>query len=486
MKLKPHALPESHVETHNSVTPDAQTLNVLLLRPPPRESGFRGLLMPPLGLAWLAAVLETKGYRVTILDALAEGLSWQALSARVHTLKPDVLGISTMTPVKDLAYRAASLLRPLVKHIVLGGPHPTAVGALALEECPDLDSLILGEGEETLPLLLETLVGGGFDALSHCAPIPGVVTRQWEGGAGIQPDPECLPFPARRLLPNHRYRYPLATHARVTSLITSRGCPWHCTFCDQSVTGRKWRARSPEHVLDELRQIEQEGFRYVCIYDDNFTLDPDRVARLCEGMLRQGLKLDWKCEARVDGVSRELLQLMRRAGCRTIAYGLETANPEGLAALRKDSSVAEAEAAFRWTRRAGIEILAYVLLGIPGETPALARNTLDFCRREGVHYVQFSTLSAIPGTALYAEAQEKGWIPGVSIRSPLDDDLERSTLVAPGWTESSLRHMVWEAWARFYLHPRFLTRHALRSVRSGTAGLQVRGVLEQARQRFRA
>lgn len=218
----------------------------------------------------------------------------------------------------------------------------------------------------------------------------------------------------------------------------------------------------------------RQGFRYVCIYDDNFTLDARRVEDICLGMLRRNIKLDWKCEARVDGVNPELLQLMSRAGCKTIAYGLETANQVGLDALKKDSTVEEATQAFRWTRRAGIELMAYVLLGIPGESPALARRTFDFCQREGVSYVQFSTLSAVPGTSLYDEAVQKGWLTGADIRSPFDDDLERATIIAPGWTEESLQATVHEAWRRFYLHPRFVWRHAWRSVKGGQLGAQLK------------
>lgn len=455
--------------------------HTLLLRPPPRNPGAGGLLVPPLGLAGLAAVLLERGYPVTLLDAYGEGLSWAETEAKVQALRPDVLGLSAMTPVRDVAHRAANLLRPYAGHLVLGGPHPTAVGRQALDECPALDSLIEGEGEETLPALLDGLLNDGLSL-----PVPGVITRDWHGGPGLDPDPDRLPFPARHLLPNHRYRYPLATRAPLTTLITSRGCPWRCTFCDQAVTGRKWRERSPDNVLEELSSLERQGFRYVCIYDDNFTLDPRRVEDICVGMLRRNIRLDWKCEARVDGVNKSLLQLMARAGCKTIAYGLETANQVGLDALKKDSTVAEAEQALRLTRQAGIEIMAYVLLGIPGESPAHARKTLDFCEKEGVSYVQFSTLSAIPGTQLFEEAQRKGWISRANIQSPFDDDLERATIIAPGWTEDSLRSMVQETWRRFYLRPSFLLRHGIRSLRGGTFTHQLQDASKMLVQKLNA
>ncbi|MFM7199878.1 MAG: B12-binding domain-containing radical SAM protein [Myxococcota bacterium] len=448
--------------------------HTLLLRPPARTPSGGGLRVPPLGLAYLAATLRAQGRRVTLLDALGENLRWEELPARVAALQPDVLGLSAMTPVRDVAHRAAKLLREQVDAVVLGGPHPTAVGSVALSECPALDFIIQGEGEASFPLLLDALHAHPGPASSLTHPVPGVISRHADGGPAPELDPDALPFPARDLLPNAGYRYPLATRGPITTLITSRGCPWRCTFCDQAVTGRRWRERSPDNVLEELALIVRQGFRYVCIYDDNFTLDTRRVEDICLGMLRRNIRLDWKCEARVDGVHPELLQLMARAGCKTIAYGLESANQVGLDALKKDSTVEEATRAFRWTRRAGIEIMAYVLLGIPGENPSLARRTFDFCEREGVSYVQFSTLSAVPGTSLYDEAVQKGWLTGADIRSPFDDDLERATIVAPGWTEESLQQTVQEAWRRFYLHPRFVWRHALRSVRGGQLGAQLR------------
>lgn len=441
--------------------------HTLLLRPPPRRSGARGLLVPPLGLAYLASSLQQVGLPVTLLDAWGEGLSWQETCARVATLRPAVLGLSAMTPVADVAEYTAQLLRPLVGHIVLGGPHPTSSREKILETQPAIDSLVVGEGEHTLPRWVKAIGDGDLST-----PVPGVITRDWIGPEAPLPPVDELPLPARSFLPNHRYRYPLAISSPMTTLITSRGCPFHCTFCDQTVTGRRFRPRSVEGVVAELLELQAQGFRYVCFYDDVFTLDRRRVLNLCEAMRKGGVHLAWKCEARVDCVDAEMLREMAASGCVTIAFGLETANQHGLDALKKETTVEEARRAFVMARHFGIETLAYVLFGIPGETRADALRTLDFCTQVGVNFVQFATLAPTPGTELAEQAEREGW-PRVDVRGPFDDDLARPAVLPPGWSEQDLRDLMSEAIRRWYLRPGFLVRQVVRAARGGNLPSQL-------------
>ena len=435
--------------------------HTLLLRPPPRRSGARGLLVPPLGLAYLAAALQQAGLPVTLLDAWGEGLSWRETCARVANLRPAVLGLSAMTPVADVAEFTAQTLRPLVGHVVMGGPHPTSMGERVLELNPAIDSLVVGEGEVSFPRWVKAIGEGDLQT-----PLAGVITRDWTGPEATLPPVDQLALPARHLLPNSRYRYPLATTSPITTLITSRGCPFHCTFCDQTVTGRRFRPRGVEGVVEELALLQAQGFRYVCFYDDVFTLDRRRVLALCEAIRRRGIHLAWKCEARVDGVDDEMLREMAAAGCVTIAFGLETANQHGLDTLKKETTVEEARRAFLMARRRGIETLAYVLFGIPGENKADALRTLNFCTEVGVNFVQFATLAPTPGTELALQAEREGW-PLVDVRGPFDDDLCRPAVVPPGWSEQDLRDLMGEAMRRWYLRPGFLVRQMVRAARGG-------------------
>ena len=207
--------------------------------------------------------------------------------------------------------------------------------------------------------------------------------------------------------------------------------------------------------------VHRFGISFINFYDDNFILNSGRVSAICEEILSRGLKVEWKCEGRVDGVDLELLKLMRRAGCRTIAYGVESANPETLAFLRKDIRVEQTIEAFSITKQAGLRALAYMILGAPGESVAQVQKSIDFCREIQADYVQFSSLSLMPGTPL-AEKYAKA----ASVTNPMDSDRERPTLT--DLTEGELQALMRRAWLGFYLHPRALSRISMDAIKSGS------------------
>lgn len=433
-------------------------MRTLLVRPPRRGPWEPGLAVPPLGLAYLAGTLLAQGRPVELLDAWALGWSWERFGEELRRRRPEVLGLSAMTPTVDVAWRAAALARPFTRHIVLGGPHPTAVGAACLDEHPDLDHAVVGEGEEVLPAYLDWLA-----AQQAGPPPPGVLARGQPYRAHSPRLPiGQLPWPARQLLPNTRYRYLMATRPGFATMITSRGCPFRCSFCDKGVSGSRWRAREPEDVVDELAHLVRDlGVGFVSFYDDNFTLRRARVVGICEALLRRGLRVEWKCEGRVDGVDLELLRLMRRAGCRVVAYGVESGNAETLALLRKDIQLHEVRQAFADTRAAGLRSVAYMILGAPGEGAQAVRQSLDFVRALGADYAQFSSLVALPGTPLFAQGAR-----GADVRNPLDGDLHRNTLT--DLPPEQLAGLMRQAWAGFYLRPRPLARLAQDTWASGS------------------
>ena len=397
-----------------------------------------------------------------MLDALGLGLSWEQFEREVARRRPDVVGISAMTPTADIAARAARVCRPYTERIVLGGPYPTAEGAGVLDVLPDVDALVVGEGEASFPALIQSWERG------EQTPPAGVCVR----GAPFEPrdppaDVDALAWPARDLLPNARYRYLLASRTRFTTMITSRGCPYRCSFCDRSVGGRRWRARSAEGVVDELEHVVQRyGIGFVSFYDDNFTFKPARVAAICEAILSRGVDVEWKCEGRVDNTDPELLQLMRRAGCRLIAFGVESGNEASLKRLRKDIDLTESRRAFAQTRAAGIRSLAYMILGVPGETPVEVRRSAAFAREIGADYVQFSTLAAYPGSSLERSQLVGGTSSfGGAAGNPFDNDVRRDTVT--DLPPDQLSSLMQEAWREFYLRPRPMARFVRDVWRSG-------------------
>ncbi len=432
-------------------------MRVLLCRPPRRDLRDLSLSVPPLGLAYIASSLRVAGHDVSVLDASVLRWSWEAFSTYVAAIRPDVVGFTAMTSVADVVARAVAAVRPWTSRVILGGPHPTAVREGVFTEMPELDAAVVGEGEDVAVALLQWWGQGSVGA-----PPPGVLVPGHPYREATKPNVHTLPRPAWDLLPMAQYRYLFATRPGFGTMVTSRGCPFRCTFCDKSVSGDGWRARRAADVVDEMETlVSAHGVGFINFYDDNFTLRRDRVVAICEEILARGLDVEWKCEGRVDGVDLPLLRLMRRAGCRTIAYGVESAQQSTLDLLRKDVRVDQAAAAFAATRAAGIRSLAYIILGVPGETRSDVQRTIAFCDELRADYVQFSSLVAMPGTPLFEGAATTG-----SVHSPFDADAQRSTLTS--LPPEELRSLMRDAWVGFYARPRPIARLGRDIWRSGS------------------
>ena len=402
-------------------------MKIVLLNPPARNTHTGSLTIPPLGLAYIAASLRRAGYNVIIKDALAEKMGLAELGDFLRSESPDILGLSSMTPVLDTTIAAVKIARPFVSKIIVGGPHVSVRKQEIFQQCPEIDFGVVGEGEQTMVELVEALEAG-----REPVSIPGVIGKNFIGPPrSLLADIDTLPFPARDLLPLEKYHYPFSKGKRVTTLFTSRGCPFHCVFCDKSVFGSRWRGRSASNVVQEVDEIVNlYKITSLIIYDDLFTVDRARVNEFCESILRRGYKLDWKCESRVNLVDRETLKLMKRAGCSMIAYGVESGNQHGLDFLNKKIKLEQIRRAFRLTHQAGIETMAYFILGIPVETYEEELKTIKFAQEINPTYVQFSLLSPYYGTKLYKEAVAKGWYKEVDAKNPIDQDIKRPVIIS--------------------------------------------------------
>lgn len=427
-------------------------MKILLIQPPPRKIVKEDIVVPPLGIAYLAAVIEKQGHSVSIIDAFAEALDLHSLEDRVKKIAPDLIGITGMTPVIDNAFRTAGICRRYAKYVVIGGPHVSVAGSKVFEQCPDVDYVIQGEGEISFPLLVEAL-----ERNKDITNVPGVITRDFSNlPSPLIDELDSIPFPARHLLPNERYRYILSS-GKVTTMFTSRGCPYHCVFCDKAVFGSKWRARSAANVLDEIELVRRDyGIDSIIFYDDLFTLDKKRVLEICQGIIDRELKIEWKCEGRVNLADKETLTLMKKAGCSMIAYGVESGNQKGLDYLNKGTTVEQIRNAFELTKRAGIRPMAYFVLGIPVETYDDELRTIDFAKEIKPAYAQFSVLSPVPGTKLYDDAVRMGWYKEVEAKNPMDKDVNRPAIINENWDEEKLVRILREAHRRFYMSPWYI------------------------------
>ena len=437
-------------------------MKILLIHPPARRRQHQSIVIPPLGLLYVASSLKKAGFDVQVKDAFAEQMDWDDFASFIKKVKPDITGFSGMSPVIDTSFRAAKIARPHTGTIIMGGPHVSLYREKIFDQCPEIDYGVIGEGEATVPALLRALSRG--QSLEN---IPGVTGRSFTyRRRDFIADIDSIPAPDRSMIDNRLYHYPFSRHHPMTTMFTSRGCPYGCTFCDKSTFGSSWRARSAENILAELDEIVHAyGIRSVIFYDDLFTLKKERVTEICEGILQRGYKLEWKCEGRVNLADLETMKLMKRAGCSMIAYGVESGNQTGLDYLNKKTTPDQAAKAFELTRKAGIRTMAYFILGIPVETYEDELKTVAFARKIRASYAQFSILSPYYGTAVYEEAVQKGWYRETDAKNPLDKDLKRPVILSDNWDEEKMQRILKTAHRQFYLRPAYVLRQVF-SVRS--------------------
>jgi len=437
-------------------------MNILLIQPPPRKIGHEDVVVPPLGIAYIAAFLEKHGYPVKIIDAFALQMGWQDFERRVASAKPDIIGITGMSAVIDNTFRAVGICRKYAKYIILGGAHVSAYREKVFDQCPGIDFLIYGEGEYTFLELVKKLERGEDPLTIRGLISKGVINPPSER----LKDLDELPFPARHFLPNSRYRYALFPGRKITTMFTSRGCPYECKFCDTSVFGHKYRVRSAYNILEEIKEIvEQYGINSIIIYDDLFMSRKERIEKICEGIIEMGLKIEWKCEGRPDRIEETTLRLMKQAGCSMIAYGVESGNQKALDYLKKRTTVEGIRETFRLTKKAGINPIGYFILGIPVESYGQAVNTIRFAKEIDPTYAQFSILTPFYGTEIYKEAKEKGWYREIDAQNPMDKDLKRAVMVSPNWSEDRLKKIIKVAHREFYCRLGYLVKR-LKEIKS--------------------
>ena len=376
---------------------------------------------PPLGLGYLAAVLEQDGHWTAIFDlGLEPDTPLDEAVEAIVAFRPDLVGFTAMTHNYASAAETMTLLKERLDcPIVLGGPHATLFPEELVAD-PAVDYVIVGEGEETLRELARILElwllpeGSRRPPAAALAAIQGLVWTHngFRGRREIERNPErplikdldALPFPARKKFALERYTLQAPTGEPMATVLSSRGCPFNCSYCFKGIVGRTYRQRSPENVLQELRLlVDHYGYRHIYFIDDLFAYDQERLTALCEEILAEGLDIRWQCLARVDRVTPEVLRLMYRAGCREVHYGIESGNPEILRRIGKAITLDQVRQAVTWTAEAGILVKGYFMLGLPGDTAETMQQTIDFASELALDQAMFSLTTPFPGTRLWDE-----------------------------------------------------------------------------------
>ncbi len=431
-----------------------------------------GTLYYPIWLSYAVSALEKAGHTVQFIDSPAMELNESDTLARIREFAPELLVMETSTPSIISDTQTADLLASEGYTVFIAGTHPSALP----EETVRLGSVFKGAvlGEYEIPLL------GIAEALSSSQPlegIPGTAVRSSSGdGVTVTPpkgyleDLDSLPFVSSvyaRHLPVERYNNPNALHPQVM-IMGGRGCPNRCSFCvfPQTLTGRSYRSRSPENVVEEMIWVQENMPKVKAVFfeDDTIAADAARLRSLAGEMMRRGVTISWTCNMRAS-VDRETLAICRKAGLRSVCVGFESGSDEILLAMKKGLSTARMKQFARDAAKAGILVHGCFLFGIPGETRKTAETTLRFAMELKPDTAQFYPLMVYPGTDAYAEVTRAGLLSASSWRDWLKEDGTHACVVKTGdMTSNELVEFCNYARRKFYLRPSYVLRKAWRSL----------------------
>ncbi|MBT3194128.1 MAG: radical SAM protein [Verrucomicrobia bacterium] len=471
-------------------------MNVVLLKPPKFLQVWAGVpdvfndpaahIYPPMGIMQLSAYLKAKtDHDVTLVDAVPFLWSYEETTQRVLEHKPDVVGLT----ITSHSIRCAATMARQLKAaspgitIVLGGSHVSAFPELALA-VEAFDFAIQGDGEMPMEQLLDRL-----ERKEEPTDIKGIIWRKDgnvvdNGPAEPYEDLDALPLPDRENLPTERYYTPSNAYRVASTIMGSRGCPNRCVFCN---VPHRFRARSPEHIVDEMEECkERYGIQEIHFIDDIFNITTKRVIEISEEILRRGVKMRWGFKASCKQVSPEMLEIAKRAGCFRIHYGVETHSQEGLEALNKGITIERIHEVFRMTREAGLVAIAYMMVGCPHEkTPEEVQRIIPFIRKLNPDYVVYSLFTPYPDTEIFKEGARRGlW--DADVWEKFICDPKPGTKLPTMWTEHMDADTLLTLFKRtnraFYFSPKVLIRtllnlrspaHLARVIRGGISVLKL-------------
>ena len=448
-------------------------MNALLINPPklntirsevPGVVRDEGGQYPCLGLLHIQAYARAHAdFDPGLTDADALGWDYGQLRAEVAARSPALVGITALTHnLVDVVKTVAAVREACPSaHVCLGGPHvnafPDAAGRIA-----GVDTLAVGDGEETFAELGQCLSGG-----QRVGAVAGLIVKRPDGSAITTParpalrDLDSLPFPDRSGGQGQFFNI-MGTASSVSTLVTSRGCPFRCTFC--STPRENYRERSAANVVDEMGGCLEQGFGEVYIVDDTFNVRPERVLEICDLILARGLSIKWSCRLRIDRTTEELLARLKDAGCTRVQYGVETGTDEGLDVLGKGITVAQVRDVVAWTKRAKLPAMSYFMIGCPHERTADdVMHTIRFACELDTDMALFNVLTPMPGSELHRRGVEQGVLTEACWERYMDGPCPdfQPEVWEEHLTREELYRLLDVAYRKFYLRPRVLWRRLL-------------------------
>ncbi len=452
---------------------------------------------PPLGLLYVASYLEanTKGHNIMFLDCVAEQISHIELRKRLEEFNPDVVGLTSFTISLYDCVKVAKTTKSINPntHVCLGGHHPISYPNEAVQ-LPCIDSIIVGEGEKSFTDLVTSL-----EKSEDYTDILGVYTRESIKRAEkpkkdlrflntviVKPaymdEVDKIPFPNRKFIEHINYQSIIGVTNKLATILSSRGCPYACTFCN--VPYKRYRERSMENLVDEIEQCLELGYKEFHFYDDLFNINEKKIMRFCDELEKRNLDIIWDFRGRVNGCTRESLARAKKMGLRMISFGVETGSDEGLKVLRKATTISKIQQTFSWCHELGIKTVADFMLGLPHErTRQDVLKNIDFVIRLNPTYAQFNIMTLYPHTEAYDQAVAKNLIVDGRwqefAKNPTKD------FYVDHWEEfmptSELVKLHHLAYRKFYFRPSYILRSLLGIRSAYEIYAKVRGVLKLMR-----
>lgn len=449
------------------------TKKVLLIRPPSRSSLDFGVNLKKdyggheleLGLLYIASFLEEKGAQVSFLDMSLYDDSEQRLINVLKSNNFDFIGLTAYTNFIKTANRVAGISKQHSEaKIVIGGAHASALPIETLKIFRNFDYLVYGEGEKTLAELVTK---------TDISDIKGLLWRDRDKIVQNPPrdpieDLDKLPFPARHLLDFNKYIPPPGNYYKLpsTAILSSRGCPFQCTYCSRAGTRFKNRVsfRSVENIIREIQLcISNYGIYDFRFYDDIFVMPKKRLMEFCQGLIKKKIKITWNCYSRVDTMDEEMLQIMRKTGCYHIKYGVEFGTQKWLKITKKNTTLEQARKTINTTKKIGIAAKASFMIGMPGETVDEIKQTINFAKELNPTYTIFSIFTPLPGSELFDEAKEKGAL----LTYDYDNYYNKTKqLLKNQLGIATLKKLIGEAYKKTYFNPKFFLHRIMHLIKN--------------------
>lgn len=417
---------------------------------------FAAARSPPMGLAFMAALLEKHKHDVMIVDCLTEGIStYEQFKERIRSFNPELIGFTIYTATYTRAQEMVGNIKqdfPNTK-IVFGGPHATTLPIQTMEETP-VDYVITLEGEYTM-----------LDLADKKDPKDILGLTYWKNRKIIKNDDrpaikdlDKLPHPARHLLPPVDMYQDIATRStkgNVISIISSRGCPFNCYFCNQ-VIGNRWRGHSVDYIFEEIDSIK-EPIGKIDFEDDNFVLNRERLIEFCNRKINGKYKWKWNCYMRLSSADKEVIKLMKKAGCNAVFLGIESGNDNMLKFINKGQTVAFIREKIKLIHDSGIVAHSSFILGYPSETRETLEDTIRLACELPLDGATFCIFTPYPGTVLAEKAKQYGKLS--TDWADYSDHSPNPSFVPDGFTREELSTLQKQAYKRFYLSPKFILNH---------------------------